>query len=92
MYPEKTWKTVSPSAISCIQHFLVVQHDARYTVDQALSDTWFNQKQCHEDIKLLEEKAILIFLKDFSKFIPMHYGQVGEKWLIQSIFEVVKKR
>ena len=29
MYPEKPWKTISPAAVSCIQHFLVVKHDAR---------------------------------------------------------------
>ena len=29
MYPEKPWKTISVSAISCIQHFLVVKHDQR---------------------------------------------------------------
>ena len=57
MYPEKPWKNISKEAISCIQHFLVVQHDARYSVDQALLDPWISDKQCQVDIARLEEEA-----------------------------------
>ena len=57
MYPDKPWKTISKEAISCIQHFLVVQHDARYSVDQALLDRWISDKQCLADIEKLEEEA-----------------------------------
>ena len=57
MYPEKPWKNISKEAVACIQHFLVVQHDARYTVDQALMDKWINDKQCLVDIAKLEEEA-----------------------------------
>jgi len=65
MYPEKPWKSISKEAIACIQHFLVVQHDARYTVDQALTDKWVSDKQCLIDIAKLEEEAI-IFLNKFN--------------------------
>ena len=57
MYPDKPWKSISKEAIECIQHFLVVQHDARYTVDQALLDKWISEKQCLADIAKLEEEA-----------------------------------
>jgi len=57
MYPEKPWKNISKGAILCIQHFLVVQHDARYTVDQALLDPWLRDTQCLVDIARLEEEA-----------------------------------
>jgi len=57
MYPEKPWKSISKEAVSCIQHFLVVQHDARYTVDQALTDKWISDKQCMLDITKLEEEV-----------------------------------
>lgn len=57
MYPEKPWKNISKEAISCIQHFLVVQQDQRYTVDQALLDPWISDKQCQEDIARLEEEV-----------------------------------
>jgi len=57
MYPDKPWKTISKEAISCIQHFLVVQHDARYSVDQALLDRWISDKQCLADIEKLEEEV-----------------------------------
>ena len=57
MYPERPWKTISKEAVSCIQHFLVVQHDARYTVDQALNDKWIRDAQCLSDITKLEEEA-----------------------------------
>eukprot|EP00092_Neocalanus_flemingeri_P070643 GFUD01086732.1.p1 GENE.GFUD01086732.1~~GFUD01086732.1.p1 ORF type:complete len:381 (-),score=77.64 GFUD01086732.1:997-2046(-) len=57
MYPEKPWKSISKEAIGCIQHFLVVQHDARYTVDQALTDKWISDKQCLIDIAKLEEEV-----------------------------------
>ena len=57
MYPEKPWKSISKEAIACIQHFLVVQHDHRYTVDQALTDKWVSDKQCLTDIGKLEEEA-----------------------------------
>ena len=59
MYPDKTWSSISKSAIACIQHFLVVKQDKRYTVDQALKDPWMIDKQCLEDISRLEEEAIL---------------------------------
>ena len=59
MYPDKTWKNISKAAINCIQHFLVVKQDARYSVDQALTDPWMIDKQCLEDIARLEEEAIL---------------------------------
>ena len=58
MYPDKTWSSISKSAIACIQHFLVVKQDKRYTVDQALKDPWMIDKQCLEDIARLEEEAI----------------------------------
>jgi len=57
MYPEKPWKNISKGAILCIQHFLVVQHDARYTVDQALLDPWLRDTQCLVDIARLEEEV-----------------------------------
>ena len=57
MYPDKPWKNISKEAILCIQHFLVVQHDARYTVEQALLDPWIQDFQCLLDIALLEEEA-----------------------------------
>ncbi|XP_023333340.1 serine/threonine-protein kinase D3 isoform X2 [Eurytemora carolleeae] len=56
MYPEKPWKTISPAAVSCIQHFLVVKHDARYTVEQALKDPWIDTAQCKSDLAGLEEQ------------------------------------
>ena len=70
MYPDKTWKPISKAAINCIQHFLVVKQDARYTVDQALADPWMIDKQCLEDIGRLEEEAIFIgkFHKIFKHF------------------------
>ena len=57
MYPEKPWKSIFKKVIACIQHFLVVQHDHRYTVDQALTDKWVSDKQCLIDIGKLEEEA-----------------------------------
>ena len=36
---------------------LVVQHEARYSVDQALADVWISDKQCTIDIAKLEEEA-----------------------------------
>ena len=58
MYPEKPWKEISRSAIGCIQKLLVVQHEARYSVDQALNDNWVIDNQCLADISALEEEAI----------------------------------
>jgi len=57
MYPEKPWKKISSAAINCIQHFLVVKHDDRYTVDGALADPWINEKQCQIDLASLEEEV-----------------------------------
>jgi len=57
MYPDNPWKNISKEAILCIQHFLVVQHDERYTVEQALQDPWIQDFQCLLDIALLEEEA-----------------------------------
>ena len=39
------------------QHCLVVKHDQRYTVDEALRAPFFrDDKQCAKDIQELEEK------------------------------------
>jgi len=57
MYPEKPWKTISSTAISCIQHFLVVKHDKRYSVEDAFKDSWINDKQCRADLARLEEEV-----------------------------------
>ena len=37
---------------------LVVQHETRYTVDQALADTWLAEdEQCGRDLATLEEEV-----------------------------------
>ena len=70
MYPEKPWKAMSRDAISCIQRLLVVQHEARYTVDQALADRWLTDRQCVADISKLEEEAILIIITSYFILLP----------------------
>ena len=58
MYPENPWKEISNDAINCIKHCLVVKHDQRYTVDEALRAPFFrDDKQCAKDIQELEEKV-----------------------------------
>ena len=58
MYPENPWKEISHDAINCIKHCLVVKHDQRYTVDEALRAPFFrDDKQCAKDIQELEEKV-----------------------------------
>ena len=80
MYPEKPWKTISKEAIACIQHFLVVQHDARYTVDSALTDKWVSDKQCLSDIGKLEEEANIL-LNNLLFNQEINFLQVGKQWL-----------
>ena len=58
MYPERPWAEISREAISCIQKLLVVQHEARYSVDQAMADPWLSESRCLADITRLEEEAI----------------------------------
>ena len=43
-------------AIFSVQHFLVVRHDQRYTVDEALVDPFFNDSECKSDMEELEDK------------------------------------
>ena len=57
MYPDKPWKHISREAVACIQRCLVVQHEARYSVDQALTDKWLSDKQVAVDIARLEEEV-----------------------------------
>ena len=57
MYPDKIWKDISKSAKRCIQKFLIVKQEARYTVAQALEDPWLLDGQCLEDLAALEEEA-----------------------------------
>ena len=57
MYPEKPWRSISREAVSCIQRCLVVSHETRYSVDQALADTWLTDRQCSTDLARLEEEA-----------------------------------
>jgi len=83
MYPEKPWKTISKEAIACIQHFLVVQHDARYTVDQALTDKWISDKQCLVDIAKLEEEAN-IFFHDYNLIRKSIFSRLANNGLHQN--------
>ena len=39
-----------------VQHCLVVHHDQRYTVDEALSDAFFDDDDCRRDLEELEDK------------------------------------
>lgn len=57
MYPEKPWRSISREAVTCIQRCLVVSHETRYTVDQALADRWLGDRQCSADLARLEEEA-----------------------------------
>ena len=57
MYPTRPWKSISKEAVNCIQNLLVVEHEARYTVDDALQDLWVSDQQCKNDILRLEEEA-----------------------------------
>jgi serine/threonine protein kinase len=57
MYPSRPWSTISAKAVACIQKLLVVEHDCRYSVDQALDDSWIADQQCALDIARLEEEA-----------------------------------
>jgi len=57
MYPDKPWKQISRDAVACIQKCLVVQHEARYSVDQALTDKWISDKQVALDVARLEEEV-----------------------------------
>ena len=57
MYPNRPWKSISKEAVNCIQNLLVVEHEARYTVDDALADLWVSDIQCKADIGRLEEEA-----------------------------------
>ena len=57
MYPNRPWKSISKEAVNCIQNLLVVEHEARYTVDDALQDLWVSDQQCKNDILRLEEEA-----------------------------------
>ncbi|XP_059097444.1 serine/threonine-protein kinase D1-like isoform X2 [Tigriopus californicus] len=67
MYPAKPWSSISEIAIDFIKKCLVVRHDMRYTVDQALNDPFFNisfgaNARLKQDLEDLEVK-------------------VGQKWL-----------
>ena len=63
MYPNRPWKSISKEAVNCIQNLLVVEHEARYTVDDALQDLWVSDQQCKNDILRLEEEAgFLLFI------------------------------
>jgi len=57
MYPNRPWKSISKEAVNCIQNLLVVEHEARYTVDDALQDLWVSDQQCKNDILRLEEEV-----------------------------------
>jgi len=57
MYPTRPWKSISKEAVNCIQNLLVVEHEARYTVDDALQDLWVSDQQCKNDILRLEEEV-----------------------------------
>ena len=57
MYPDTPWRSISRAAVSCIQRCLVVSHETRYTVDQALADRWLEDKQTNTDLARLEEEA-----------------------------------
>ena len=60
MYPEKPWRSISREAVTCIQRCLVVSHETRYTVDQALADTWLAEdEQCGRDLATLEEEVTI---------------------------------
>ena len=77
MYPDRTWKSISRAAVECIQRCLVVQHDVRYSVDQALSDTWISDTQCSIDVANLEEKAIKQTLTGGFKMTLEHNTDTG---------------
>lgn len=77
MYPERPWAEISREAIACIQKLLVVQHEARYSVDQAMADTWLCESNCLADISKLEEEAITLL-----SCPPLPCAlQVGLQWL-----------
>ena len=57
MYPNRPWKSISKEAVNCIQNLLVVEHEERYTVDDALADLWVSDLQCKADISQLEQEA-----------------------------------
>ena len=57
MYPNRPWRAISKEAINCIQNLLVVEHEARYTVHQALADSWLNNSQTAVDIGRLEAEV-----------------------------------
>jgi len=89
MYPEKPWKSISKEAIACIQHFLVVQHDARYTVDQALTDKWVSDKQCLIDIAKLEEEVgkqwLTLELDQAGHFVEkMWFSKIGKNGFVKN--------
>merc|ERR1711971_914608 len=62
MYPNRPWRSISKEAVNCIQNLLVVEHEARYTVDDALADLWVSDIQCKADIGRLEEEVGEIWL------------------------------
>jgi len=62
MYPNRPWKSISKEAVNCIQNLLVVEHEARYTVDDALADLWVSDIQCKADIGRLEEEVGEVWL------------------------------
>ena len=69
MYPDRPWKAISKEAVNCIQNLLVVHHESRYTVEEALTDTWLRDMQCKEDIDKLEEEA-------GSPYFSFHYSHI----------------
>ena len=81
MYPNRPWKSISKEAVNCIQNLLVVEHEARYTVDDALADLWVSDIQCKADIGRLEEEAgsQLFFKRGRINFKPENWGNFSWK-------------
>lgn len=53
------------------QHCLVVKHDQRYTVDEALKDAFFhNDEVCLQDINELEDKVGSQWISPILRLMP----------------------
>ncbi len=54
-----------------MQHCLVVKHDQRYTVDEALRDPFFrDSRQCREDLADLETKLRTTWITPLLNLLP----------------------
>jgi protein kinase D len=54
MFPNETWKHISPQAVDLIQRLLRLQIEERLTIDECIRHPWLNDHDVYVDLRELE--------------------------------------